>query len=205
MTKSLRILLVCALGAGLSGCLTAQEARTESDYSYSGNFRRYRTYDFLRGPGPGLASDTSRLGAVLREAIQTRLQQQGYRAATQRPDLLVNFRVFEGAVNLRGYNQEELERWATEHEGEDAATPARERTGYQPVRRLLTDGTLLVTLVDARSQQAIWNGYTSGVNVPDNDRAEIVLRRSVRAIFDRYRILAKGFVLAPDGAESRGN
>lgn len=199
----LRIVLSLSLALGLVSCITMQEARVESDYSYSGNFRRYRTYDFVHSYG--LISDTSRLGLVLRDAIQTRLQQQGYRTSPKRPDLLVNYRVFEGAVNLRGYEQEELARWVAQHDGEDENTPAQRRQTYQPVRRLLTDGTLMVTLVDARSQRAIWNGYASGVDVPDSQRAENVLRRSVRSIFDRYRILAKGYLLNPDAAEAGGH
>ncbi|MBF9236801.1 DUF4136 domain-containing protein [Hymenobacter sp. BT683] len=207
MAIPLRIVLTLSLAISLSSCVTTQEARVESDYSYSGNFRRYRTYDFMRTHG--LLSDTSRLGLVLRDAIQTRLQQQGYRPTAKRPDLLVNYRVFEGAVNLRGYNQEELEQWVAQHEEveETDAKSVSEPSShpYQPIRRLLTDGTLMVTLVDARSQRAIWNGYASGVDVPDNARAEIVLRRSVRSIFDRYRILAKGYILTPEGVEAGGH
>ena len=206
MALFLRIILNVSIVVLSCGCVTSQEARIESDYSYSGNFRRYRTYDFMRGQG--LASDSSRLGAVLREAIQTRLQQQGYRPAANRPDLLVNFRIFEGAVHLRGYHQDELARWVAQNEEKDETDNSPEPKSphpYEPVRRLLTDGTLLVTLVDARSQRAIWNGYASGVDVPDTDRAEIVLRRSVRSIFDRYRILAKGYVLSPEAAEAGGH
>ena len=206
MSIPLRILLSLSIGAGLGSCTTAREARVESDYSYSGNFRRYRTYDFMRSHG--LLSDTSRLGLVLRDAIQTRLQQQGYRPTAKRPDLLVNYRVFEGAVNLRGYNQEELAQWVAQHREEEPDAKSLVEPSphpYQPVRRLLTDGTLMVTLVDARSQRAVWNGYASGVDVPDNARAEIVLRRSVRSIFDRFRILAKGYVLSPEATEASGH
>ena len=49
------------------------------------------------------------------------------------------------------------------------------------------------------------NCYASGEDVPDNDRAEAVLRRSVRSIFDRYRILAKGYLLAPNATKSGGH
>ena len=52
MLNTLRLsslLLTSALG--LSGCFAMREARVESDYSYSGDFRRYRTYDFVSGEG----------------------------------------------------------------------------------------------------------------------------------------------------------
>ena len=194
----LKLLSGLCLSAALSSCFTTREARIESDYSYSGNFRRYRTFDFMRGSG--LVADTSHLGQVLRSAIQTRLGQQGYKPASsnRRPDLLVNFRLFEGTMNFRGYKQEAIERWVEADAVEDDETPKESRHGYDPVRRLLTDGTLMVTLVDARSQRAVWNGYASGVEVPNSAMAEVVLKRSVRSIFDRYRIFTEGYLLSPE-------
>jgi hypothetical protein len=196
MLNTLRLsslLLTSALG--LSGCFAMREARIESDYSYSGDFRRYRTYDFVSGEG--LIADSSRLGQALRDAINARLRQQGYKPATKRPDLLVNFKLFEGSTKFRGYNQEELESWVKHAPKEDERTPEDMRQGYDPVRMLLTDGTLLVTLVDAHNQRAVWNGYASGVELPTGPTGEIVLRRSVRSIFDHYRVFTEGYLDSP--------
>ena len=176
----------------LSGCLLSQEARVESDYSYSGQFRRYRSYEFVRGEG--LNSDTSRLGAAVRDAIRTRLKVQGYHLARRRPDLLVNFHLFEGDMRFRGYQQEDFTKWVANGSAEDEDTPREARKGYQPVRLLLSEGTLLVTLIDNRSHRAIWNGYASGVSVPSGPRGEVVLRRSVRSIFDQYHVFTAGYL-----------
>lgn len=181
-------LLACAL----SSCFASREARIESDYSYSGNFRRYRTYEFMRGQG--LAADTSHLGEALRDAVRNRLRAQGYRPANNRPDLLINFQVFEGDMRFRGYMQEDLERWVKQGFVEDDETPEDARRGYKPVRLLLTEGTLLVTLIDNHTNRAVWNGYASGVTVPSGPRGEVVLRRSVRSIFDQYRIFTSNYV-----------
>lgn len=189
------LLLLLAAALSLSGCFAMREARIESDYSYSGDFRRYRTYDFVSGEG--LIADSSRLGLALREAISGRLRQQGYKPATKRPDLLVNFKLFEGTTRFRGYNQEELESWIKRAPVEDENTPEQDRHGYDPVRMLMVDGTLLVTLVDAHNQRAVWNGYASGVELPTGPLAEVILRRSVRSIFDRYRIFTAGYLDAP--------
>ena len=48
-----------------------------------GDFRRYRTYDFVSGEG--LIADSSRLGQALREAISGRLRQQGCPTSCGRP------------------------------------------------------------------------------------------------------------------------
>ncbi|MBO0357408.1 DUF4136 domain-containing protein [Hymenobacter sp. BT186] len=180
------------LALALSGCFAAREARIESDYSYAGAFRRYRTYEFVTGDG--LAADSSKLGEVLRDAIRTRMKVQGYKPSKRRPDLLVNFRVYEGDMRFRGYAQEDIARWVNAEKIEDDETPAEQRTGYQPVRMLLAEGTLLITLIDNRTNRAVWNGYASGVTVPNGTQGELVLRRSVRSIFDQYRVFTQGYL-----------
>lgn len=176
----------------LSGCLLSQEARVESDYSYAGQFRRYRTYEFVSGEG--LNADSSRLGEAVRDAIRSRLKVQGYHLARRRPDLLISFRLFEGDMRFRGYQQEDFTKWVKNGYTEDENTPKDARQGYRPVRLLLSEGTLLVTLIDNRSNRAIWNGYASGVSVPPGPRGEVVLRRSVRSIFDQYHVFTAGYL-----------
>jgi hypothetical protein len=183
---------LAGLALALSGCFAAREARIESDYSYAGNFRRYRTYEFVTGDG--LASDTSKLGEAVRDAIRTRLKVQGYRANKRRPDLLVNFRVFEGDMRFRGYLQDDLSRWVEQEQVENEETPEDDRKGYQAQRLLLAEGTLLITLIDNHTHHAVWNGYASGVTVPKGPQGEIVLRRSVRSIFDQYRVFTQGYL-----------
>ena len=184
------IILLCAL-LGLVGCSVMREARVDSDYSYRGNFRHYRTYDFITGTG--LTSDTSKLGQTLREAIVQRFRTQGYRLTQRRPDMLVNFRVYEGDMRFHGFDQEDLSHWIKRNVEENDDTPEDQRHRYEPVRLLLAEGTLLVTLIDVKSNRAVWNGYASGVTVPEGPMGEIVLKRSVRSILDRYRIFTEEF------------
>ena len=183
-------LLVLVLLA-LTGCMTTREARVDSDYSYRGNFRHYRTYDFVTGTG--LTSDTSSLGESVREAIQQRFLAQGYRRAKRRPDMLVNFRLYQGDMKFHGFQQEDLSQWIKRNIEETDDTPKEDRQGYEPVRLLLAEGTLLVTLIDVKTNRAVWNGYASGVTVPEGPMGEVVLRRSVRSILDRYRIFTEEF------------
>ena len=191
-------------GLLLAGCMTTREARVESDYSYRGNFRNYRTYDFVTGSD--LTADSSRLGQSLREAIQQRLLAQGYRLNRRRPDMLVNFRVYQGDMNFHGFVQEDLSQWIKRNIEESDDTPSDARQGYQPVRLLLAEGTLLLTLIDVKTNRAVWNGYASGVTVPEGPMGEVVLRRSVRSILDRYRVFteefANGTLPRPESSET---
>jgi hypothetical protein len=175
----------------LSGCLTSRDARIESSYSYRGRFRHYRTYGFLSGDG--LAADSTRLSESLREAIKQRLRLQGYKYARRNPDLMVSYKLFEGDMRFPGFVQEDITRWVKNNDAEDEETPEEQRHNYQPTRMLMLDGTLMVTLIDTKTDNAIWNGYASGVAVPEGIRGEYMLVRSVRSIFDRYRIFTENY------------
>lgn len=184
--------LICLLSLGaLSGCLTSRDARIESSYSYRGRFRHYRTYGFLTGNG--LTADSTRLSEALRDAIKQRLRLQGYRYARRNPDLMVSYKLFEGDMRFPGFVQEDITRWVKNNEAENEETPEEQRHAYQATRMLMLDGTLMVTLIDTKTDNAIWNGYASGVTVPEGIRGEYVLVRSVRSIFDRYRIFTENY------------
>ncbi len=175
----------------LSGCFTSREARVESSYSYRGRFRHYRTYGFLSGNG--LTADSTRLSDALRDAVRQRMRLQGYRFARRNPDLMVSFKLFEGDMRFPGFVQEDITRWVKNNDAENEETPDEQRHSYQPTRLLLLDGTLMVTLIDTKTDNAIWNGYASGVTLPEGIRGEYVLVRSVRAVFDRYRIFTENY------------
>jgi hypothetical protein len=184
--------LICLLSLVLfSSCLTSRDARVESNYSYRGRFRHYRTYGFMNSTG--LTADSTHLNETLRDAVRQRMRVQGYRLARKNPDLMVSFKVFEGDMRFPGFQQEDITYWVKQHDAEDEETPEEQRHGYTPKRLLLLDGTLMVTLIDTRTDNAIWNGYASGVTVPEGIRGEYVLVRSVRSIFDRYRIFTENY------------
>ena len=192
MKPTITFQLVCLLGLLLlSGCLASRDARIESSYSYRGRFRHYRTYDFLSGNG--LTADSTRISEALRDAVKQRMRLQGYRFSHRKPDLMVSLKLFEGDMRFPGFVQDDINRWVKNNEAEDEETPDEQRHGYQPTRLLMLDGTLMVTLIDTKTDNAIWNGYASGVVVPEGLRGEYVLVRSVRSIFDRYRIFTENY------------
>ena len=192
MKFTVTLQVVCLLSLTLlCGCLTSRDARIESSYSYRGRFRHYRTYGFMTSNG--ITADSTRLGESLRDAIKQRLRLQGYRYSRRNPDLMVSFKLFDGDMRFPGFVQEDISRWVKNNDAEDEETPEEQRHTYQPTRMLMLDGTLMVTLIDTKTDNAIWNGYASGVTVPEGPRGEYVLVRSVRSIFDRYRVFTENY------------
>jgi hypothetical protein len=195
ITKIYGLVLVLGL-ALLSGCMNFYENRVESDYSYTGNFRKYKTFNFMGYKTTD--SDSSNHLAIVENAVRARMQLQGYRYSENKPDLLVSHKIFYDDLIFKGYNQTEIDVWLAT--GKVVEEQPDEETGeqkkeYDPVRYNLTKGTLLVVLIDRKHNRAIWQGYASGLLGNKEFNNEAYLKRSVRSIFDKYKVFTEGYLL----------
>jgi len=181
----------------LSGCINFYENRVESDYSYTGNFRKYKTFGFM-GFKP-LASDSLNHMQTVENAIRARMQLQGYRYSDNKPDLLVSHKIFYDDLLFKGYNQTEIDVWLASGkviEEEPDEETGEEKKEYDPVRYNLTKGTLLVVLIDRKHNRAVWQGYASGLLGNREFNNDAYLKRSVRTIFDQYKVFTEGYILS---------
>lgn len=191
---------IVLLGATLlSGCMNLYENRVESDYSYNGNFRKYKTFSFMGYKKNN--SDSSQHMAIVENAIRARMSLQGYRYSENRPDLLVSHKIFYDDLLFKGYNQTEIDIWLAN--GKVIEEELNEETGeekkeYDPIRYNLTKGTLLVVLIDRKHNRAVWQGYASGLLGNKEFNNEAYLKRSVRSIFDKYKVFTEGYILTND-------
>lgn len=177
--KNLFVLFVSVLL--LTGCMRYKDYVVESDYSYQGKFKKYRTFNFIRESNN--KTDTSYQNLVIENAIKSRMEMQGYRMHTKKPNILVSYRVFQDDLKFKGFNQQDIQQWVkTEKSDMD----------YAPVDYDLQQGTLLVILVDNKKQNAIWQGYASGLFGQTYSQSERAIKGAVRSIFDRYQFFVEG-------------
>ncbi|MGV3641270.1 MAG: DUF4136 domain-containing protein [Adhaeribacter sp.] len=169
----------------------------ESDYSYTGNFRKYKTFGFM-GFKPH-ANDSLNHMQTVENAIRARMQLQGYRFSDNKPDLLVSHKIFYDDLLFKGYNQTEIDVWLASGkviEEEPDEETGEEKKEYDPVRYSLTKGTLLVVLIDRKHNRAVWQGYASGLLGNREFNNDAYLKRSVRTIFDQYKVFTEGYILS---------
>jgi Domain of unknown function (DUF4136) len=117
----------------------------------------------------------------LREAIQEELMSLGYRIDKNNPDLIVNFRVFEDATTLKGF-----EGYGSSYWGNKSYRQISDMATYD-----VKAGTLLVSLLDRKNAQVVWQGFASGLIADDRfvkDKATI--REAVNLIIDEYGVRA---------------
>lgn len=168
-----------------TSCLGYKELPVEYDYSYKGNFKKYRTFDIMKPAGP---ADSTMTNDVIEKSIVARMKFLGYRQNSNKPHLIVGFKMFNDSLKFNGYMQPEIEDWV-KNQNEDIE--------YDPQKFNLNQGTLLIQFYDRRQNRSIWQGYATTQYGSIDFQNSRHLRNAVISILDKYRFWAEGFM---DGA-----
>lgn len=196
MKKNIYGILLGLMMLQLSACMNLYDHKVESDYSYSGNFKKYRTFNFI-----GLKNnetDSSKFNPFVENAIKSRMEIQGYRFNQNKPDLLVSYKLFYEDLLLKGYNQADITEFIETgriFDEDETYDPNNEKREYDPVKYNLKKGTLFIVLIDKKKNRAVWQGYASGV-LENTVKNEAYLKSAVRSIFDRYKVFTEGYLQA---------
>jgi hypothetical protein len=178
MRNSYLILASCVM---LTGCLGFKELPVEYDYSYKGNFKRYRTFDLMQSS----ALDTGAYKSMIEKSIVSRMKFLGYKQTVNKPHLLVCYKMFPDSLTFNGYVQPDIEQWVMNQE---------ENIDYDPKKLEMKTGTLLIQLYDKRQNRSIWQGYTTALYSSINFNDQRNIRNAVISILDKYRFWADGFM-----------
>jgi hypothetical protein len=163
-------------------CLGYKELPVEYDYSYKGNFKKYRTFDIMRPAGP---PDSSMVNDVIEKSIIARMKFLGYRQANSKPHLIIGFKMFNDSLKFNGYNQPAIEDWVKSQNDE---------LDYDQQKFYLNSGTLLIQFYDRRQNRSIWQGYATTQYGSIDFHNSRHLRNAVISILDKYRFWAEGFI-----------
>jgi hypothetical protein len=175
----------------LSSCLGYKELPVEYDYSYKGNFKRYRTFELMKSIG---FEDTTMTNEIIEKSILSRMKFLGYKRTDRRPHLIIGFKMFSDSLKFNGYDQPDIETWIkTENEN----------LNYDPQKFDLRTGTLLIQFYDRRQNRSIWQGYATTKYGSINFNNQRHLKNAVFSILDKYRFWAEGFVEGTQAAAER--
>lgn len=178
---TLSITLSCFL---LTGCFLTQELPVEYDYSYRGRFDKYDTFDFV------IQNDqrtfvNNRLKKIITSSIESHMEFLGYKQKERKPDLLLSFSVFVDSLNLRGYNQPEIEEWMKRQERD---------LDYNKLNVPIKQGTVFIQFFDRKQNASIWQGYAtdkySSVDLLDSRDVQ----NAVKSILNKYQFFSQDFL-----------
>lgn len=109
---------------------------------------------------------------------------RGYALKQQSSDLLVNFRVFDKPTTIKGYV----------NQGTDYFSPGEVQSLGDEQDIKVQSGTILVNLVDNKTDQVIWTGLASGLTSDNGfDRQQGKIREAVDLIFKQFPFRADSY------------
>jgi hypothetical protein len=94
---------------GLASCFSSRDFVVESDYSYHGNFRNYKSFTFIQMQK--FNQDSLIPDDLIKDAIQFRMSLLGYEEDQNEPNILVAYKMFFSDFVFQGWDQPELEKW----------------------------------------------------------------------------------------------
>ena len=174
--------------AMLTSCLGYKELPVEYDYSYKGQFKKYRSFEMMRALGGGELTESEEL---IESSIISRMKFLGYRQSSSRPHLLISFKMFADSLHFHGYVQPEIEDWIKSQD---------ENLNYDRKKFDLKTGTLLIQFFDRRQNRSVWQGYATTLYGSIDYNNGRHLRNALISILDKYRFWAEGFI---EGTESK--
>ncbi len=175
-------LYLMLLVVAFTSCLGYKELPVEYDYSYKGNFKKYKTFELMKPIG---MRDSSMSSEVIEKSIAARMKFLGYKKTSTRPHLIVSYRMFADSLKFNGYTQPEIEIWMK---------TGKDELNYDRKKFNLKTGTLLIQFYDRRQNRSVWQGYATMLygNIDFGNQRH--LRNAVISILDKYRIWADGFL-----------
>ncbi|MCX2742257.1 DUF4136 domain-containing protein [Mangrovivirga sp. M17] len=172
----------------ITSCSNYNEYVTDSDYSYKGVFKKYKTFAFVDMYSEHPIDTT--LENMIRDEIFYRMNVRGYNYKDKNPNILVFYKLYEEDFKYTGYNQPELE-YYVKYQPDDEEEIEKNDEAYDPIKIPLVRGTMLIQLMDRKKGATIWQGYASGLYAGTYTDNQKIVKNAVRSIFDRYRLFVE--------------
>ncbi|UXP31434.1 DUF4136 domain-containing protein [Reichenbachiella agarivorans] len=192
----------CLFYLVITACSSQKDFVIESDYSYNGQFKKYKTFDFI------VMSEHDSLihKELIESTIASRMHAQGYRYKMEKPDLLITYKIFQENFAMKGYTQPSFEKWVGEDWSERLmvddkfvrSSSNNMSAEYNDQKYYMYDGTMLISFFDRRKRQTVWQGYASGVFSQGDATSERSVKLATAKIFREFKIVANGYIIKKD-------
>jgi hypothetical protein len=119
--------------------------------------------------------------AIIKDAITNELEGRGYRGDPATGDLIVAYQVLDKKAQLHGYRNDSPETVS----GQQVREPADTTTFA------LDPGTLIITLIDGKTSEMVWDGFSRNMNKNEVFMTdEVALKKAVHNIFNEFKYSA---------------
>jgi hypothetical protein len=179
-------------GLLLAGC--SGVAHVEKDKT--ANFSNYHSYSWIETKESRDDSSMARVSDItekkIREAVNAELAKTGWKEVKHRPDVLLSYDVLvERSVKddnnpvysnpyTRYFYNPYSRRW-------NSIYYPSQFLGYENNQRSVREGTVTISMIDAKTDKTVWQGWTTD-EVNSRNLTSREIQSSVKAIFRKFDI-----------------
>jgi len=187
--RNLKFLGIAALaGILLTSC--ASVAHVERDTTV--NFSKYRTFAWVDTKEKEERKGNDLLERNVRNAVNMELQKQGWQESKSKPDVLLSYDILvERAVResnnpvysrpfTRTFYNPYTRRWSQIY------YPSQ-LMGYDREAYEVREGTITISMIDAKTDKTVWQGWTTE-QVNSRNLTSKEVQSSVRTIFRKFDV-----------------
>lgn len=118
---------------------------------------------------------------AIREEVEKQMEIRGYVARNKDADVLISIAVYDKNLRLTEVNKVYI-----------GLPEGKEMVDIH--QNNLTNGTLVITMINRNTQKVFWTGYASKIFGKYKSLKDRDLQNITRAIFDNYRVTANHFL-----------
>ena len=186
---NLKTAIVAVLSIGLlAGCASAVHIEKDE----TANFSKYKTFTWLHGDNGKLENQSDLVETKIRNAVSKEFEKIGWKETKNRPDVILDYDVLversskkqNDPVYSQPYSRviynPYTRRYATIY------YPSQ-FLGYDSYEKVIREGTITVTMIDAKTDKTVWQGWTTGeVNSRNLTNKEI--QKAVASILNKSEL-----------------
>lgn len=170
----------------LASCASTAHIEKADDADFS----RYKTFAWMTTDEKGNERNMDLVEQKIRTAVNKELLNAGWKESGNKPDVILNYDVLversiqevSSPVYSRPYSRvvynPYTRRYTTIH------YPSQ-FMGYERDDRTVREGTVTITMIDAKTDRAVWQGWTTGI-VNGRNLSSKEIQNSVRSIFRKF-------------------
>ncbi len=169
----------------LAGC--ASSAHIEKDDTV--NFSKYKTFTWLHGENGKLENQSDLIESKIRNAVTQEFEKIGWKESKNKPDVILDYDVL-----VERSNKEQREPVYSQPYSRMVYNPYTRRyatiyypsqfLGYESYEKVIKEGTITVTMIDAKTDKTVWQGWTTG-EVNNRNLTNKEIQKAVGSIFKK--------------------
>ena len=186
---NLKTAIVAVLSIGLlAGC--ASSAHIEKDESV--NFNKYKTFTWLHGENGKLENQSDLIESKIRGAVTKEFEKIGRRESKNKPDVILDYDVL-----VERSSQQQSEPVYSQPYSRLVYNPYTRRyatiyypsqfLGYESYEKVIREGTITVTMIDAKNDKTVWQGWTTA-EVNNRNLTNKEIQKAVANIFKKSEL-----------------